>query len=121
MSFIFVIEIGVSIASYILREELERNIEKEVQLSMNKYNEEHAGVMKTWDIAQHDVNSKYSFSANWVWFLYFFQYMCCGARNYQDWENTVYGGQTNGVPDSCCKTITVGCGEDIFLDDERVG
>nr|XP_023027314.1 CD151 antigen-like isoform X2 [Leptinotarsa decemlineata] len=40
---------------------------------------------------------------------------CCGAVNYLDWERRSPWIQnetvTNKVPDSCCKTITLGCGK----------
>lgn len=56
MSFIFVIEIGVAILAYVMRSELQKSIQREVQLSMGKYDEKHEGVMKTWDVVQHDVS-----------------------------------------------------------------
>jgi CD151 antigen len=38
---------------------------------------------------------------------------CCGALSYQDWKSSRWLKEmrtNNTVPDSCCKTISVGCG-----------
>ncbi|XP_063590909.1 CD63 antigen-like [Penaeus indicus] len=43
-----------------------------------------------------------------------FQYHCCGTNNYTEWEDTTYGKNVTGVPDSCCKIIDTGCGHGIF-------
>lgn len=56
MSGIFVLEIIVAITAYILREDLQETVEREIQLSMYKYDDYHQGVMKTWDVIQHDVS-----------------------------------------------------------------
>lgn len=50
-----------------------------------------------------------------------FQYKCCGTVEYTDWDETEYGDIKNRVPDSCCKQITEGCGENVFTDDNKVG
>ena len=35
-------------------------------------------------------------------------YQCCGVHNYSDWYRVI---SPNSVPDSCCKQLTVGCGQ----------
>ncbi|RMX59693.1 hypothetical protein pdam_00012079 [Pocillopora damicornis] len=42
---------------------------------------------------------------------------CCGWYNYTDWYQSKFGGQTNRVPDSCCKDVVKDCGtkKDISL------
>lgn len=40
-----------------------------------------------------------------------FQFKCCGSHNYTDWIGNVWLQlKEQPVPDSCCKTPTVGCG-----------
>ena len=48
--------------------------------------------------------------------LYYFQhdFECCGIDSYRDWEASKYGKAVSGVPDSCCKNHTTGCGRDVF-------
>lgn len=43
-----------------------------------------------------------------------FQYHCCGTNNYTEWEDSAYGKNVTGVPDSCCKIVTEGCGHNVF-------
>ena len=46
---------------------------------------------------------------------------CCGIDSYKDWEATKYGEAVSGVPDSCCKIHTAGCGRDVFSEKRAVG
>lgn len=43
-----------------------------------------------------------------------FQYHCCGTNNYTEWEGTTFGKNVTGVPDTCCKIISTGCGYNVF-------
>ena len=40
---------------------------------------------------------------------------CCGVHNYSDWfgYDRHQSGSPNDVPDSCCKQLSVGCGQNI--------
>jgi CD63 antigen len=61
--------------------------------SLENFNrEEHKGVTLTWDNIQKE-------------------FECCGVNNFTDWEGTPAFNETNDVPDSCCKNITLGCGK----------
>ena len=68
-----------------------------MKTAMQNYGEndkQHDGVKQTWDIVQSD-------------------FKCCGVEKYSDWFDTPYGKDVNGVPDSCCKVETAGCGKNI--------
>jgi len=41
----------------------------------------------------------------------FVQNKCCGVTDYKDWHKNKDYNASNSVPDSCCKTVTKGCGE----------
>jgi hypothetical protein len=68
-----------------------------VREDLDKYNLDSATTAK-WDILQRDLH-------------------CCGGNNfltgYRDYKNTQIGAN-NSVPDSCCHSVTEGCGRDIF-------
>lgn len=40
------------------------------------------------------------------------QYSCCGSSGYSDWSDSPWHSSSPGqaVPDSCCKTVSPGCG-----------
>ncbi|XP_068129226.1 tetraspanin-11-like [Hyperolius riggenbachi] len=42
-------------------------------------------------------------------------FRCCGSESYEDWSYSLYVMTANSsstiVPDSCCKTMTAGCGQ----------
>lgn len=92
---IFVVQLGVGIASYILRNDVESFLHKNMLVSMHNYDSTRPGVFKTWNVIQHD-------------------HACCGTNNYEDWRSTVFGESHNGVPDACCKENVSGCGKDVF-------
>nr|XP_024215897.1 CD151 antigen-like [Halyomorpha halys] len=42
------------------------------------------------------------------------EYKCCGASGFENWENSRWKHEintTNLVPDSCCKSMSEGCGK----------
>lgn len=42
------------------------------------------------------------------------EYKCCGASGFENWENSRWKHETNTtnlVPDSCCKSVSEGCGK----------
>ena len=63
---------------------------------------EDAGVTADWDDLQKDLH-------------------CCGGQNfgtgYADWRNTPIG-RNDSVPDSCCHSVSKGCGKDVHSMDE---
>jgi len=38
------------------------------------------------------------------------EFKCCGVKDYMDWTDSEVLKKTESVPDSCCKTISEGCG-----------
>lgn len=94
LGLIFVCELAGGIAAYVLRGEVDKIVNENMQKSLNHYNQTaHGGVTETWDVTQHKLK-------------------CCGVKNYEDWFNTTYGASTN-VPDSCCITDAIGCGHNM--------
>jgi len=89
---IFLLEFGAGIAAYMLRNDVDTIVEKNMESSLSNYGKaDYDGVTRTWDIVQHELK-------------------CCGAQEYMDWKNTTYGENGNSVPDSCCITDADGCG-----------
>ncbi|XP_059141094.1 CD63 antigen-like [Physella acuta] len=85
LGIIFVLEIAGGIAGFVLRDDIENEIEKVLVDSFKSYNKS-SGIRDTWDTLQKDFH-------------------CCGANNFSDWQtNLAYLGQ---YPASCCKTT--GC------------
>ena len=79
-------------------------LEKPTMLSLDSYSA-YPEVAKSWD--QLQVGNK-----------------CCGVHNYSDWFGLSLLGHfydsyklesPNGVPDSCCKQLTVGCGRNVTI------
>ena len=77
-------------------------LEQPMMLSLDSYSA-YSEVAKSWD--QLQVGNK-----------------CCGVHNYSDWFGLSLLGHfydsyklesPNGVPDSCCKQLTVGCGRNV--------
>ncbi|KAK3895503.1 hypothetical protein Pcinc_000784 [Petrolisthes cinctipes] len=98
---IFVLQLGVGVASYILRTEVEDFLHTNMLSSMHNYNTSHPGVYKTWNVIQHE-------------------HACCGTDHYLDWQGTTFGESVNGVPDACCKENTLGCGSNMFKPDAEL-
>ena len=50
------------------------------------------------------------------------EFACCGGftynNGYQDWKHSVMGMQYNSVPDSCCLRFSIGCGRNIFQNNQ---
>jgi len=96
LAFIFLLEFGAGIAAYMLRNDVDKIVDENMEKGLINYaQDDYQGVTKTWDIVQHELK-------------------CCGAQEYLDWQNTTFGKDGNSVPDSCCKTDTDGCGTGII-------
>ena len=41
------------------------------------------------------------------------EYSCCGSQSFEDWASSEWRSRQNmlKVPDSCCKSISLGCGK----------
>jgi len=86
---VLVAEIAAGIAAYVLKDELETEINDNMKNGMQNYGkDDYEGVTTTWDLVQRELQ-------------------CCGVNNATEWKSTDY----NKTPDSCCKTDTKGCGE----------
>ncbi|KAK8384464.1 hypothetical protein O3P69_009340 [Scylla paramamosain] len=92
---IFVVQVVVGAASYIMRSEVESFLRNNMLKSMTTYNKSNEGVYRTWNVIQHD-NA------------------CCGTDGFRDWENTAFGISVEGVPDDCCKESIQDCGRNVF-------
>ncbi|XP_053311582.1 CD63 antigen [Spea bombifrons] len=91
MVLIFLVEIAAAIAGYVLRDKVRVAFEDTFIDSMKKYN-------TTKDVTDA-VNSLQQ------------EFHCCGGNSSSDWAK--YGPYANSsvVPDSCCRTPSVGCGK----------
>ncbi|XP_045106785.1 CD63 antigen-like [Portunus trituberculatus] len=98
-----ILEFAAAITVAVMRPNIEELVKNNMNSSMDKYGEPHNVVTEAWDNMQMN-------------------YDCCGTTNYTDWKTTVYGSKSSvlGVPDSCCKDPTPGCGHNIFNDEDPV-
>ena len=83
------------------------------------------GVTETWNVVQHEVN-RYTCKEDNKKNCQKFQFSCCGVTMYRDWESVIpeTPGNTTwssspmisswSVPDSCCRSDVVGCGQNVF-------
>jgi len=94
----FILELAAGIASYVLRNDLETTLTRQVSDGMNNYvNSSNPADSYTnaWDYVQQHLN-------------------CCGTVNYTDWENTsafknkpVPISGAHLLPHSCCDAIDI--------------
>ncbi|KAG7323736.1 hypothetical protein KOW79_013438 [Hemibagrus wyckioides] len=87
LSIIFIVEIGIAIAAYVLRSKLTNLVDDGLKEAIKNYSQPE--VQKELDNVQE-------------------QLKCCGAVNSSDWVG--FKGVQNSVPDSCCKNKTTNCG-----------
>ncbi|KAI1897077.1 hypothetical protein AGOR_G00079400 [Albula goreensis] len=90
LSFIIIIEIGTAIAGYVFRGKLSNIVHTGLKEMVNSYKNSTVDFRKSMDKLQEDLK-------------------CCGANSSSDWANFATDHQS--VPDSCCKNVTVDCGE----------
>merc|ERR1712059_49029 len=83
---ILIAQIGAGIAAYMLKGELDTEVNKNMIEGMDNYGKEgFGGVTDTWDIVQKNLK-------------------CCGVENQSDWNdhnNVTFPAGT--TPDSCCE------------------
>jgi len=92
LALILIALIGVTVTIVVYKDDVEKIVKDNMNLSMKNYNNATAGgVKETWDLLQKDVK-------------------CCGTMAYTDWKD-VEGFGANDVPDSCCKTEIKDCGK----------
>lgn len=81
LGIIFILEISGGIAGFVLREDIENEVEKVLKDAQANYGKaDHEGVTGAWDRLQNEFD-------------------CCGVESYDDWKNS----QPNKPPISCCK------------------
>lgn len=95
-------EIAAGITVAVMRSDVETLVKHNMEQTMDQYGDPKSLVTQTWN----DLQSKYK---------------CCGTNNYTEWESTVYGKNFTGVPDTCCKNNTIGCGYHIFSGNKTEG
>lgn len=92
--FIVLLELMVAFLGYVYKE----NVDEELKVNLNRTMLESFGVDEAKTLAINVMQRKFS---------------CCGAVQFEDWRYSVWKTSNmtrNLVPDSCCKTITTGCG-----------
>ncbi|XP_078076489.1 CD151 antigen-like [Mustelus asterias] len=96
--FIFVLEVLAGILAYIYYQQLGDDLKTNLRVTMTeKYRVKgDTRITKAVDKLQQEFH-------------------CCGSNNSKDWQESrwVKGGHSGDriVPDSCCKTVTTGCGK----------
>ncbi|KAF4077952.1 hypothetical protein AMELA_G00193770 [Ameiurus melas] len=98
LSIIIIIEIGIAIGAYVLKGKLEDLPEKAVQDMMKNYTS-NPDIQKGLDEIQQELK-------------------CCGAVNASDW--VFYKSNNISVPDSCCKNVTLNCGDGALKDTNKI-
>jgi len=96
LAVILVAQIGAGIAAYMLKGDLNTEVQKKMSSGMEHYQQEgFSGVTDTWDIVQKNLH-------------------CCGVKEPADWTTNrpdIFPNESR--PDSCCKEGQVaGCGKD---------
>ncbi|EFA02537.1 CD151 antigen isoform X1 [Tribolium castaneum] len=92
---IFLIEAMVGVVAYIYEE----NVQSELEMSLNNT------LLTTYKILEDKSQAVDFLQEN---------FRCCGAVSFTDWKYSAWlqndHETENVVPDSCCKTVSVGCG-----------
>ncbi|XP_071791289.1 CD63 antigen-like [Asterias amurensis] len=91
---ILLLELGGGIAGYVLRDDIEDVVRKNMADLMPNYTSNN-NTKNVFDKMQEELK-------------------CCGTNNYTDWAGIL---PTGNVPDSCCKKETAGCGTSFKTDD----
>uniref|UniRef100_A0A2C9KTG3 Tetraspanin n=1 Tax=Biomphalaria glabrata TaxID=6526 RepID=A0A2C9KTG3_BIOGL len=88
LGIIFVLEIAAGIAGFVLRDDIDREIDDILTKTLPKYNNS-SGIRKTWDSLQDEFH-------------------CCGPDNYTQWKSMgIFSG--GNLPASCCKDSKLAC------------
>ena len=79
---------------YVFRGEVNTIVTEKMNEGLANYEQgdKYKGVTDTWNAVQSD-------------------FKCCGVSNYTNWKDTPYGKEVTGVPMTCCKTASEGCGK----------
>ncbi|GFS02506.1 tetraspanin [Elysia marginata] len=81
LGIIFVLEISGGIAGFVLREDIENEVEGVLSDALKNYGKpNHEGVTSAWNKLQNEFD-------------------CCGVNNFSDWKAVL----PDKMPDSCCK------------------
>ncbi|KAJ0036275.1 hypothetical protein NQD34_004952 [Periophthalmus magnuspinnatus] len=99
MSLIIIAEIAVTIVGYIYRGKVTDVVKDSLADMISNYNTSSPEFRDTVDKLQHDLK-------------------CCGVNSSADWRG--FSPEGNTVPDSCCITVTQGCGEGTMSDASKV-
>ncbi|XP_044748021.1 CD151 antigen-like [Coccinella septempunctata] len=92
--FIVLMELMVAFLGYIYKE----NVDEELKVNLNRTMLDNFGIDDSKTRAIDVMQRRFS---------------CCGAVQFEDWQYSIWRTSNmtkNLVPDSCCKTITTGCG-----------
>ncbi|EDV26435.1 expressed hypothetical protein [Trichoplax adhaerens] len=95
MGIILIMEIVAAILGYVYRADVKKVLGSSFDKALHNYNNHNtSATAKAFDFLQRTVK-------------------CCGSNNYTDWFDARFDGNAISVPDSCCKTMSAGCGYDI--------
>jgi len=97
LALVVIAEVGAAIAVYVFRGEVNTIVTDKMNEGLANYEQgdKYKGVTDTWNAVQSD-------------------FKCCGVSNYTNWKDTPYGKEVTGVPMTCCKTASEGCGNGMF-------
>jgi len=97
LALVVIAEVGAAISVYVFRGEVDTIVTAKMNEGLTNYEQgdKYKGVTDTWNAVQSD-------------------FKCCGVSNYSNWQDTKFGKEDNGVPMTCCKTASEGCGNEIF-------
>lgn len=99
MSLIIIAQVVAAVLGYIYRGKVTDVVHDSLTDMISKYNSSTPEFRDGVDALQHNLK-------------------CCGINNSADWR--IYTSEENTVPDSCCITETVGCGQGTMTDATKV-
>jgi CD63 antigen len=89
---ILLAEVAAIITGFVLKDKVNDAIMEEMIKNQREYdNDPETIATRTWNQTQIDLE-------------------CCGTTDYMSWNVSEKMRQTQSVPDSCCKSFSVGCG-----------
>jgi len=96
LTVLLIAEIGVGIAAFVYKGDVEDSLKTDMLNLIPNYNNADGEdpdlvITQAWDTLQENLK-------------------CCGVSNDTDWRDNK-NITTNGVPDSCCKDVKPGCGQ----------
>jgi len=90
---LLIAEIGTAVAIYVFKGDVKDLVNTNMKSTLKNYGkEDFPAPTESWNLLQHN-------------------FKCCGVTKFGDWLDAEELKIKNSVPDSCCRSETVGCGE----------